>query len=136
MFYHFGITLRIPENRLCPPVSYLESPVFYLVFSHKSNLGPESVLGSVLEDNASKSYYMDDRLNYILWIQDIVHAHDYVLGNPHRRVRGIDMYAFSLNHFLFVKELMIGLTEEQGQLLYTLSLDASWSRNGNSSPLV
>ena len=30
------------------------------------------------------------RLNYILWIQDIVHAHDYVLGNRHR-IRGIDM---------------------------------------------
>ncbi|KAF8814968.1 S-adenosyl-L-methionine dependent methyltransferase [Phlegmacium glaucopus] len=51
MFCHFGITLRIPENRLCPPV----------------------------------------RLNYILWIQDIVHAHDYVFGNPRRRVRGIDL---------------------------------------------
>ncbi|KAF8805512.1 S-adenosyl-L-methionine dependent methyltransferase [Phlegmacium glaucopus] len=53
MFCHFGITLRIPENRLCPPVP--------------------------------------NRLNYILWIQDIVHAHDYVLGKPRRRVRGIDI---------------------------------------------
>ncbi|KAF8815216.1 hypothetical protein BYT27DRAFT_7197105 [Phlegmacium glaucopus] len=57
MLCHFGITLRIPENRLCP-------------LSHR----------------------MDDRPNYILWIQDIVHAHDYVLGNPRPRVRGIDMY--------------------------------------------
>ncbi|KAF8815187.1 S-adenosyl-L-methionine dependent methyltransferase, partial [Phlegmacium glaucopus] len=56
MFCHFGITLRIPENRLCP-------------LSHR----------------------MDHRLNYILWIQDIVHAHDYVLGNPRWRVRGIDI---------------------------------------------
>ncbi|KAF8813097.1 hypothetical protein BYT27DRAFT_7131878, partial [Phlegmacium glaucopus] len=56
MFCHFGITLRIPENRLCPP-----------------------------------SHRMDHRLNYILWIQDIVHAHDYVFGNPRRRVRGIDI---------------------------------------------
>ncbi|KAF8805857.1 S-adenosyl-L-methionine dependent methyltransferase [Phlegmacium glaucopus] len=55
MFCHFGITLRIPENRLCPPVS------------------PTSPL------------------NYILWIQDIVHAHNYVLGNPCRRVRSIDI---------------------------------------------
>ncbi|KAF8814974.1 S-adenosyl-L-methionine dependent methyltransferase, partial [Phlegmacium glaucopus] len=56
MFCHVGITLRIPENRLCPP-----------------------------------SHHMDHRLNYILWIQDIVHAHDYVLGNPRRRVQGIDI---------------------------------------------
>ncbi|KAF8799482.1 S-adenosyl-L-methionine dependent methyltransferase [Phlegmacium glaucopus] len=56
MFYHFGITLRIPENRLCPP-----------------------------------SHHMDHRLDYIPWIQDIVHAHDYVLGNPRRRVQGIDI---------------------------------------------
>lgn len=53
MFCHFGIKLRIPETRLCPPVP--------------------------------------NRLNYILWIQDIVHAHDYVLENPRRRVRGIDI---------------------------------------------
>ncbi|KAF8808788.1 hypothetical protein BYT27DRAFT_7163841 [Phlegmacium glaucopus] len=53
MFCHFSITLRIPENRLCPPVN--------------------------------------PSLNYTLWIQDIVHAHDYVFGNPRRRVWGIDI---------------------------------------------
>ncbi|KAF8799196.1 hypothetical protein BYT27DRAFT_7202316, partial [Phlegmacium glaucopus] len=39
----------------------------------------------------TKSHHMDHRLNYILWIQDIVHAHDYVLWNPRRRIRGIDI---------------------------------------------
>ncbi|KAF8815183.1 hypothetical protein BYT27DRAFT_7196859 [Phlegmacium glaucopus] len=38
-----------------------------------------------------KSHRMDHRLNYILWIQDIVHAHDYVFENPRRRVWGIDI---------------------------------------------
>ncbi|KAF8817006.1 hypothetical protein BYT27DRAFT_7229224 [Phlegmacium glaucopus] len=73
MFCHFSITLRIPENRLCPPMV--------------------------------KSHRMDHRLNYILWIQEIVHAHDYVFGNPRRRVRGIDIGTGStaIYHFLGCK---------------------------------
>ncbi|KAF8814140.1 hypothetical protein BYT27DRAFT_7179942 [Phlegmacium glaucopus] len=38
-----------------------------------------------------KSHRIDPSLNYTLWIQDIVHAHDYVFGNPRRRVWGIDI---------------------------------------------
>ncbi|KAF8148848.1 hypothetical protein B0H34DRAFT_200530 [Crassisporium funariophilum] len=53
LFCDFGIVLRIPDNRLCPPVP--------------------------------------NRLNYILWIQDIMHAHDHVSSYSERRVRGIDI---------------------------------------------
>jgi len=69
---------------------------------------------------------MFHRLNYILWIQDIVHAHDDVLGNPRRLVRGIDMYAYArpMKNPLR-KELMTRLTEERDQLLYILCLDAN-----------
>ena len=57
------------------------------------------MLGSVSEDVALNLIYMDCRLNYILWIQDIVHAHDYVLKNAHRHIQGIDMYVFSVVAF-------------------------------------
>ncbi|KAF8815472.1 hypothetical protein BYT27DRAFT_7193446, partial [Phlegmacium glaucopus] len=49
-----------------------------------------------------KSHRTDHRLNYILWIQDIVHAHDYVLGNPRRRVRGIDIETGSTAIYTFL----------------------------------
>ena len=83
------------------------------------------VLVSAFEDGVLKVH----RLNYILWIQDIVHAHDYVLGNPHRRIRGIDMYPFRSSS---PQETDL-ISEEQAQLLYILYLDVNWSRNGNLS---
>ncbi|CAA7268739.1 unnamed protein product [Cyclocybe aegerita] len=53
MFGDFGVRLKIPEDRLCPPVP--------------------------------------NRLNYVLWIQDIVYAHRDVLETRPRRIRGIDV---------------------------------------------
>jgi len=33
-----------------------------------------------------------DRLNYVLWIQDIMRFHDFVLQDDVRTIHGIDMY--------------------------------------------
>ena len=67
-----------------------------------------------------------------------MHAHDYVLGNRRRQIRGIDMYSFrSITFSSKETDVLSSLfTEEQDQLLYILYLDANWNRNGSSSLLV
>ena len=42
MFCHFGVKLRIPENRLCPPVS-LTAWCSRQCYLKSSDLGPKSV---------------------------------------------------------------------------------------------
>ena len=60
MFCHFGVKLRIPGNRLCPPVSFNQK---YMVFNNVvnlqgSDLGPESVHCILsFEDGVLKSHY-------------------------------------------------------------------------------
>lgn len=74
-------------------------------------------VGYVSEDVAPNLIYMDRRLNYILWIQYIVYAHDYVLENPRRHIRRIDMYIFRSSLSLRL-ELIPGRTKERDRLLY------------------
>ncbi|KAF8972055.1 hypothetical protein BDZ97DRAFT_1692548 [Flammula alnicola] len=71
MFRDFGVILHIPSNRLCPPV-----PNRYL----SASVWPPRTSANII-----------CRMNYVLWIQDIVHAHREVLERRPRSIRGIDI---------------------------------------------
>ena len=62
------------------------------------------------------------------WTQDIVHAHNYVLGNRHQWLRGIDMYSFRSNYIFFVRNWCHVFTEGQDQLNCHISF--TWMQIG------
>ena len=85
------------------------------MLTRKSDLVPKSLLVSVFEDDVG-------------WTQDIVHAHDYVLGNRHQWLRGIDMYSFRSNYIFFVRNWCHVFTEGQDQLSCHISF--TWMQIG------
>lgn len=72
----FGLNLDLPENRLCPPVCLYNS------------IGTHEFTHFALSQ-------VPNRLNYILWLQDIL---DSTTESPvhNRIIRGIDMSAVTL----------------------------------------
>ncbi|PPQ72405.1 hypothetical protein CVT26_003798 [Gymnopilus dilepis] len=79
MLRDFGVVLGIPEGRLCPPVRVLLR--FHLLRAFTD--GSRCIVGCV------------GRMNYVLWIQDIVYAHRAVLvsksSSGQRKIRGLDI---------------------------------------------
>ncbi len=113
----------MPDSRVCahsPELIELRSPT-------GDDVGP---LTLVLSSD------LDHRLNYILWLEDVVEAMG-LAEHPVERarpvVRGLDVYVVPS------AQACCGLiirVEEQARLRYTLCLDAVHIRTGRSRPQV
>ncbi|KAJ7031987.1 S-adenosyl-L-methionine dependent methyltransferase [Mycena alexandri] len=64
----FGISLDLPLNRLCPPVSSINEPL------------PKCKIRMHIK--------VPNRLNYILWIEDLLRATNFIGSNP---IQGLDI---------------------------------------------
>ena len=89
LFRDFNLTLRLPEDRLCPPVSkyFLVRPQ---VVDHVVTVGSEQV--STIFCCGLHTTKKAVRLNYILWIEDILLSTGMALDTPPSTVTGIDVY--------------------------------------------
>ena len=89
MFNDFGVQLKIPKDRLCPPVSVWLAGRSYAQ-RHRCQIGWFRYLVAF--------FWVIDRdfsVNYILWIEDVVTAHASLLRRPTTDIIGLDMFVYS-----------------------------------------
>jgi len=98
MLCDFGVIMTIPSDRLCPPVCASTHQVCVILLTIQLSQVP-------------------NRLNYVLWIQDMVSASKQSPNTPAKKIHGIDMYGS--HPFPNTIELTKFFPEAQERQLYT-----------------
>lgn len=139
----FGIELNLPDDRLCPPVCAMSNTSEWVYYCWGKSKVPNRCSNSRLVWREHVWLKGLKRLNYILWIQDLLDT----TGNgfsdrydPDREVIGLDMYVGRFSLRTSSSKLMIAFQRDRiklhistSRLLPTTKLEIcshGWSPRG------